>query len=331
MEEAYAIGAVDLLTKPLVPAVLKAKVAFFVELHRSQQELQAAERQAVQDRAFLAAVLEAIEDGVVACGADGVLTLFNRATREFHGMPPQALSTDEWAGRHDLYCADGKTPLAEEDIPLFRAFSGEQVRDVELVIAPEGGKPRVVLASGQPLYDEAGRKLGAVVSIHDVTAHHEAQAASETAAREQDRRRAAEAAADLIRESSERLRASEERLQRLAAELAETDRRKTEFLATLAHELRNPLAPITNGLHLLRMAAGDPQAQDKAREMIERQLRHLVRLVDDLLDVARISSGKVRPEARNASTLKAVLDGAAESSMPLVKRGRPHARAGDAR
>jgi PAS domain S-box-containing protein len=317
VEEAYSIGAVDLLTKPLLPAVLKAKVAFFVELHRSKQELQAAEQQAVQDRAFLAAVLEAIEDGVVACGADGVLTLFNRAIREFHGMPAQALGTDEWAGRHDLYCADGKTPLAEEDIPLFRAFSGEHVHDVEVVIAPAGAKPRMVRASGQPLYDKVGRKLGAVVSMHDVTARQEAQAAGEAAAREQDRRRAAEAAAELIRESSERLRASEERLQRLAAELAETDRRKTEFLATLAHELRNPLAPISNGLQLMRMGPSDPQAQAKARDMLERQLRHLVRLVDDLLDIARISSGKVHLKKERVA-LTGVLNGAVESSMPLV-------------
>ena len=96
----------------------------------------------------------------------------------------------------------------------------------------------------------------------------------------------------LFNDITDRKRA-EENLRRLASELAETDRRKTEFLATLAHELRNPLAPLTNGLQLMRMAADNPQAQERAREMMERQLRHLVRLVDDLLDIARISSGKV--------------------------------------
>jgi PAS domain S-box-containing protein len=548
--------------------VLNAKVAFFVELHRSRQELQAAERRAVEDRVFLSAVLEAIEDGVVACGADGVLTLFNRATREFHGLGAQALDADDWAERYDLYRTDGKTPLAKEEIPLFRAFSGEAVRNAEMVIAPKGGKARVVLASGQPLYDAAGRKLGAVVSMHDVTARREAQAASEAAAREQSRRRDAEAAAELIRESRERLRSTEERLrlatdaaglgvwvwnvaddtetwenermyallglsaqdqpvggrrfareflhpadagafkramartvrnneplrfegrfrrhhdhalrwieltgirqagpdgsplrvlgtaadithrkeaeeklrkseeryrtlfesmdegfcvvemvfdpagrpcdyrfleinpafekhtgligaqgmrmrelvpdheahwfetygrvaatgepvrfenearamgrwfdvyatrlggpgstkvavvfgditerrrsreslERLAAELAETDRRKTEFLATLAHELRNPLAPISNGLHLMRMASGNPRAQEKAREMMERQLRQLVHLVDDLLDIARISCGKVDLKKERID-LKTVLAGAVESSTPLV-------------
>jgi PAS domain S-box-containing protein len=112
-------------------------------------------------------------------------------------------------------------------------------------------------------------------------------------------------------------RQSEENLRRLAAELAETDRLKTEFLATLAHELRNPLAPLSNGLQLMRMAA-DPQALEKARGMMERQLKHLVRLVDDLLDIARISSGKV--DLRKQRTdLKAVLASAVETSMPLVR------------
>ena len=571
IEEAYAIGAVDVLVKPLVPAVLKAKVDFFVQLCRSQQELHTAQRHALEDRAFLAAVLEAIEDGVVACGADGRLTLFNRATRAFHGLPAQALDSDPWAWRHDLYRADGKTPLPKEQNPLFRAFFGERVRNTELVIAPEGGPARLVIASGEPLYDQAGRKLGAVISMHDVTARRQAQAAAETAAREQERRVEAEAAAELLRDSREMLRASEERvrlatdaaglgvwaleiasdrvswenermyallglaagdeavstdrfaeefayradaaglrqamsrtvrtgqrlhfegrflrrgdralrwmeltgilqrgwdgaplrvlgtvaditerkqaetelrnseeryrtlfesidegfcvvqvifddrgraddyrflevnpafekhtglvaaagkrmrelvpdhdehwfdlygrvattgeamrfeneakamgrwfdvyatrvgepgsarvailfndiserkraqqdLERLAAELAESDRRKTEFLATLAHELRNPLAPISNGLQLMRTAFGNPAAQEKVRGMMERQLRQLVHLVDDLLDVARISSGKVQLKKERMS-LAPVLHAAAEASMPLIEAG----------
>jgi PAS domain S-box-containing protein len=571
IEQAYALGAVDFLAKPLMPAVLKAKVGFFVELHRSKQELEAAERRAVQDRVFLSAVLEAVEDGIVACGPDGVLTLFNRATREFHGLGLEPLGADQWADQYGLYQADGKTPLARDEIPLFRALAGEQVHNAEMVIAPRKGKTRSVLASGQPLFDDAGNKLGAVVSMHDITDRQEVQTAREAAATEQVRREEAEAAAALIRESEERLRASEERvrlatdaaglgiwgwdasggkltwendllrsllgvapgqelidakgfvaefvhpadaeafqqamlftasqgmrlhfegrflrrdnrslrwleltgilqpgaqgsprrilgtavditerkyaeeelrrseeryrtlfesidegfcviemlfdqdgqacdyrflemnpafakhtglsgaagrrireivpdhdrqwfdiygrvaltgeavrfeqearamgrwfdvhasrlggagsvkvailfndiserkrteanLRRLAAELAESDRRKTEFLATLAHELRNPLAPLTNGLQLLRMPATTPQAQQKARDMMARQLSHLVHLVDDLLDIARISSGKVELKKERV-TLKSVLGSAVETSMPLVTSG----------
>jgi PAS domain S-box-containing protein len=73
----------------------------------------------------------------------------------------------------------------------------------------------------------------------------------------------------------------------------EEDRRKSEFLALLAHELRNPLAPLRNGLQVLRLAGNSAQAAEQARGMMERQLHHLVRLVDDLLDVSRISRGKL--------------------------------------
>jgi signal transduction histidine kinase len=83
-------------------------------------------------------------------------------------------------------------------------------------------------------------------------------------------------------------------LSRVNAQLAEADRRKDEFLAMLAHELRNPLAPIRNGLEILRLAGPDVQLQQEARDLVERQVRHLTRLVDDLLDVTRITRGKVR-------------------------------------
>jgi PAS domain S-box-containing protein len=80
---------------------------------------------------------------------------------------------------------------------------------------------------------------------------------------------------------------------RYEAALQEADRRKDAFLATLAHELRNPLAPLKTGLEILRMCGGDPDAAGRAHAMMERQLNHLVRLVDDLLDVSRITRGTI--------------------------------------
>ena len=116
-------------------------------------------------------------------------------------------------------------------------------------------------------------------------------------------------------------RRSEEQLRRLAADLSEADRRKTEFLATLAHELRNPLAPIRSGLGIMRLAGDNPNAVLKVREMMERQVGHMVHLIDDLLDVARISGGKLELK-RERADLKRVLASAVETSMPLVEAGR---------
>lgn len=75
---------------------------------------------------------------------------------------------------------------------------------------------------------------------------------------------------------------------RIPGELVEADRRKDEFLATLAHELRNPLAPIRNSLHILKLVGPDSPAGKKVYEMMERQVSHIVRLVDDLMEVSRI-------------------------------------------
>ena len=95
--------------------------------------------------------------------------------------------------------------------------------------------------------------------------------------------------------------------------------RKDQFLATLAHELRNPLAPLSSGLELLRLV-GDP-ATASLRDMMERQVRNLVRLVDDLLDVSRISNGKITIE-HDTITLQSVVACAVETSRPLIEAAK---------
>ncbi len=95
------------------------------------------------------------------------------------------------------------------------------------------------------------------------------------------------------------------------------DRRKTEFLAILAHELRNPLAPISNGIRLLASEGVNPQVQDKALALMDRQVRNMVRLVDDLMDVSRITRGTIELK-RERVRLADVLRVAAETSEPLV-------------
>ncbi|HEU5254820.1 MAG TPA: GAF domain-containing protein [Vicinamibacterales bacterium] len=83
--------------------------------------------------------------------------------------------------------------------------------------------------------------------------------------------------------------------------LREADRRKDEFLAILAHELRNPLAPIRTGLELLRLSADKPESLERIRPMLERQVGHMVRMIDDLLDVSRITSGKIQLQLEPSS------------------------------
>jgi two-component system, sensor histidine kinase len=102
------------------------------------------------------------------------------------------------------------------------------------------------------------------------------------------------------------------------AELRAADRRKDEFLATLAHELRNPLAPIVSSTYVMRMAPSDPRALQDAREVIERQVRQMVRLVDDLLDISRITTGKLQLKREHVE-LASVTRSALEAVEPLAK------------
>jgi signal transduction histidine kinase len=101
---------------------------------------------------------------------------------------------------------------------------------------------------------------------------------------------------------------------RRAEAMREADKRKDEFLATLAHELRNPLAPLRNAVALLRVARDNPEMSDKALAMMDRQLNQMVRLVDDLLDVSRITTGKL-------AVRKAVMDvqGAVRDAIETVR------------
>jgi signal transduction histidine kinase len=111
--------------------------------------------------------------------------------------------------------------------------------------------------------------------------------------------------------------------ERRAAEAAlrAADRRKDEFLATLAHELRNPLAPLRNGLQLLRMQPLEPGQTEQVQQLMERQVAQLVRLVDDLLDVSRITTGKLALRRENVE-LKGIVQNAVDTVQPLVRTRR---------
>jgi signal transduction histidine kinase/ActR/RegA family two-component response regulator len=112
---------------------------------------------------------------------------------------------------------------------------------------------------------------------------------------------------------------------RAHAALRDADRRKDEFLATLAHELRNPLAPIRSAVQIMRMAEGDHATSSAARAIIERQLKHLVRLIDDLVDVSRITRGKLELRKERVD-LAAVLQIAIEINRPLLESKQQHVR-----
>ncbi len=131
------------------------------ELRQSATELRREEQ-------FLQVLLDTLEEGIVACDAEGRITVFNPAARQLHGLaegeePIGQIPTDQGLRRPD------GTPIAQRENPLVRAMAGEQLRDVEIHLESEGGDRRKVSINGQALVDEDGWMLGAVVAMHDVT------------------------------------------------------------------------------------------------------------------------------------------------------------------
>ena len=252
-------------------------------LHREIARRKSAEAELHQQREWLRVTLESIGDAVIATDPRGAVVFLN----------PMAESLTTWP-QHE---AIGR-PLEE----VFRIVNEETRRPVDnpivrvlregivvglanhTVLLTRDGRELPIDDSAAPIRDGEGEILGAVLVFHDIA----------------ERR-------TLEREVSERTQ-----------RLVEADRRKDEFLAMLAHELRNPLAPIRNALQILGTPEAGPAVIERAREMMERQIHHMVRLVDDLLDISRITRGKVQLK-KETFDLAALAARAAESLRPLME------------
>jgi signal transduction histidine kinase len=124
-----------------------------------------------------------------------------------------------------------------------------------------------------------------------------------------------------VTQSERRAHAADAALRRQAERLQEADRRKDEFLAVMAHELRNPLAPLRNALQVLGLKGSDPATVAWAHEMMERQVQQLTRLVDDLLDVSRISQGKIILHRRRLDLARLARDAAEDRRVVITEAG----------
>jgi signal transduction histidine kinase/ActR/RegA family two-component response regulator len=224
---------------------------------------------------------------VYSCDAAGVIQQFNRRAAELWGREPAPGDTDErFCGSFKLFRPDGSF-MPHEQCPMAEVVSGKlaSLKDAEVLIERPDGSRVTVLVNIRPLRSAQGEVAGAINCFYDIT----------------DRKH------------------TEEQLCEYVARVADSDRRKSEFLATLAHELRNPLATIRAGLQVQRLTGEVAQAANSVTELMERQVRHLVGLVDDLLDVTRIGRGKI--ELRRARVeLATVVNAAVETARSLIER-----------
>jgi len=302
----YALGAVDYIPSPVVPEVLRSKVRVFVELFRMnrQLQLQAAAREALaRSEAARAAAEEAIHraDYLSEAGQqlsrslnleDTIKALFDVAVPMLADRAVLALSNgDGTVARIETY--PGSPTDSTETMPqglreaLSRVLEKKQFelwRDDDQVAAI------CPLLAG-------GRARGALILPAPVARMDSSRVA-------------------LVKEIVSRASIAMENA-RLYTAIQDADRRKNEFLAMLAHELRNPLAPIRNAVHIMQGEDVSQPTMNWARDVIGRQADHMARLIDDLLDVSRIVQGKVvvKPEKLSLASL---VERAVEASSPRV-------------
>ncbi|PYQ54195.1 MAG: hypothetical protein DMF53_29895, partial [Acidobacteria bacterium] len=250
---------------------------------RARREVEAA-------RSLLETVVNQMPAGVIVAEAPSGRTLLaNERVRTIIGHDP--LPTHQ-IGDFASYTAvhpDG-SPFAADEYALTRALGGETVLEEEILYIRPDGARRILSASASPVYDSEGRIIAAVNAFSDVTGRKQTE--------EQNRQL-------LVREREAR------------AEAEVANRSKDEFLAMLGHELRNPLAPIVTALQLMQLR-GDETLQ-RERTIIERQVRHLTRLVDDLLDVSRITRGKIDLK-REPIEISEIVAKAIEMASPLIEQ-----------
>ncbi len=240
-------------------------------------------RRAERDLRRLAAVTEQSSDFIGMVGPGGRCIYLNPAGRRMVGLSPDADMADYAVV--DFF-APGCSLLVESDVlPALRGPGGAWEGELQFRHFGSGALIPVYYQAFA-MCDEHGEGIGIATITRDITAQKQA----------------------------------ENELRRIAADLSEADRRKSEFLATLAHELRNPLAPIRTGLDLMKMGHADPQVQQRVHAMMDRQLGHLIHLVNDLLDVARITRGKIELKKEHTE-LATVVAMALETSKSAIDNG----------
>lgn len=230
----------------------------------------------------LRVTLSSIGDGMIATDAQGHVSMMNAVAQSLTGW-----TEEEAKGRpvEEVFVIVNQYTRLPVDNPVEKALREGMIVGLanHTILIGRDGTERNIDDSGAPMRSERGELLGVVLVFRDITARY----------------------------------AMESELLKKTAMLAEADRRKDEFLSMLAHELRNPLAPMSTGLHLLLDGRLDADKQIPIVHMLRRQVTHMTRLVDDLLDVARLTRGRIELK-RSIVGLNAVLHQAADMSRPWI-------------
>jgi len=281
----------DVIVSPLADGSNGCLVQIFDVTEGTRRERFLRDRQ----NARYYALVDNAPDVILNVDNEGIIRLANAAAARHFGY-----SANELIGRKAAHLFESEATWLSIWQVATSGFASE--RPVEVQVRLKDGQLRYFELSAAPWTD--GTRAFTTAILRDV----ENRRAAEAALRESERQSRANEKA--LAELNEALRESTDRLRLM-------DRRKDEFLATLAHELRNPLAPLRNGLQLLKIAKDDSALIERTRHMMDLQVEQMVRLIDDLLDVGRISNDRIALN-KETTSLDKIVRQAIETSTPLI-------------
>jgi PAS domain S-box-containing protein len=309
--QAYGVGGVDFLSKPINPDILRSKIAVFANLFRTTRALasavealnaEVAERQQAQEQ--LREAKDHLESRVLERTAE--LALANREVRDNEERLRLALTVAQVATWEWDLTTDRMRWSADPEM-VFGFPPG--------AFGPKSRISHAVHPDDKGVIEDA---LQRAMKTGDFEAEYRAVRPDGSVVWIADRGR-------LVQDTNNcptrivGLSVDLTRRKRLEEALLESDRRKNEFLATLAHELRNPLAPVRYAAKVLDLKGPATRETQWAVQLIERQTKHMARMIDDLLDINRISRNKVELR-RECVELAAVIATAVETAQPYIKR-----------
>jgi PAS domain S-box-containing protein len=249
-----------------------------------------------RDKNFLQALLDNLSDGIVACDSQGVLTLFNQATKDFHGLSRQSIPAERWAEYYDLYLPDGKTKMSQAEIPLFRALQGESVRDVEMTIIPKQGQPRTLLANGDPILNSSGEKIGAIVAMRDISDRKQAELALTQL---NDRLEHLNDELELrVQQRTVELQQVNNLLLGVTKQLQKSNHELEQFAYITSHDLKAPLRAIANLSQWIEEDLEDRLDDDTKHHfnLLRGRVHRLENLINGLLAYSRVGRVKTEPK-----------------------------------
>jgi signal transduction histidine kinase/DNA-binding response OmpR family regulator len=324
----YALGAVDYILSPVIPEILRSKVKVFVELYQAQKRAQALVRLETE-RAAAEEATRRSEFLAYASGELGASLNLDEGMERFVRMvvprlAEYALLSVDVEDEALFMCCGGSPAQAEvmpglDSLPEALQKAMRERRKTDFAVRSTGTlPPEVRYVQILPLKSGARTVATLALGYHKAPSAH---AAADQAVMDELVSRAAIAFENgrlywNLKREMIRTKEAEEKLQ-------QASRRKDEFLAMLSHELRNPLAPIRNAAEVMRRIAPSDPGITWARDVVERQVTHLAQLVDDLLDVSRITQGKITLKKAPVELGK-VIQHSVETARSLLEAKKHH-------